>query len=147
MRAPVETYSSAHNSADALIALRGELNRTNLIAKGYDILKKKSCVEFMSTSFVRGITLRDAFIIVDECQNMTYHELDSIISRLNENCRVAFCGDIRQADLFKNGLENFYRVLGAMDEFDFIEFKKEDIVRSELVKNYIIKKDEVLGKL
>lgn len=122
---------------------------TELLGRGdaYEILKKKGLVHFTSTSFVRGINLRDAVLIVDESQNMSYHELDSIITRLNENCRIIFCGDIRQADLYKNGLQDFYSVLKAMDEFDFIEFQKEDIVRSELVKNYIIKKEEILNKL
>jgi phosphate starvation-inducible PhoH-like protein len=120
---------------------------TELFGRGdsYEIMKKKGIVHFTSTSFVRGINLRDAIIIVDECQNMTYHELDSIITRLNENCRIIFCGDMRQADLYKNGLEDFYKVLRSMDEFDFVEFTKEDIVRSKLVKNYIIKKDEILN--
>jgi phosphate starvation-inducible PhoH-like protein len=122
---------------------------TELLGRGdaYEILKKKSLVHFTSTSFVRGINLRDAVLVVDESQNMTYHELDSIITRLNDNCKIIFCGDIRQADLYKNGLQDFYNVLKAMDEFDFIEFQKEDIVRSELVRNYIIKKEEVLNKL
>lgn len=122
---------------------------TELLGRGdaYEILKKKNIVHFTSTSFVRGINLRDAVLVVDETQNMSYHELDSIITRLNENCRIIFCGDIRQADLYKNGLQDFYSVLKAMDEFDFVEFQKEDIVRSELVKNYIIKKEEILNKL
>lgn len=113
----------------------------------YDILKKKGIVHFTSTSFVRGINLNNAVIIVDECQNMTYHELDSIITRLEENCRIYFCGDMRQADLRKNGLVDFYRVLNAMDEFHFVEFQKDDIVRSQLVKNYIVKKEEILDKM
>jgi len=112
----------------------------------YEILKKKQQVQFSSTSYVRGINLRNAVIVVDETQNMTYHELDSIITRLNDNCRIMFCGDIRQADLYKNGLEDFYSVLKSMDEFDFVDFQKEDIVRSDLVKNYIIKKEEILNK-
>ena len=78
---------------------------------------------------------------------MSYHELDSIITRLEENCRVYFCGDMRQADLANNGLKDFFKVLKSMGEFDFTEFQKEDIVRSQLVKNYIIKKEEVLGRL
>jgi phosphate starvation-inducible protein PhoH len=120
---------------------------TELFGRGdsYEIMKKKGVVHFTSTSFVRGINLRNAIVIVDECQNMTYHELDSIITRLNDNCRIIFCGDMRQADLYKNGLEDFFRVIRSMNEFDFIEFQKEDIVRSELVKNYIIRKDEVLN--
>lgn len=113
----------------------------------YDILKKKGLVHFTSTSYVRGINLRNAVIVVDETQNMTYHELDSIITRLNDNCKIMFCGDIRQADLYKNGLEDFYSVLKNMDEFDFVDFKKEDIVRSDLVRNYIIKKEQILNKM
>lgn len=122
---------------------------TELLGRGdaYEILKKKSIVHFMSTSFIRGTTLRDAVIIVDECQNMTYHELDSIVTRLGDNCLVMFCGDIKQADLYKNGFESFYRVLKEMDEFDFVNFDKEDIVRSPFVKNYIIKKEEVLNQM
>lgn len=121
---------------------------TELLGRGdsYEILKKKGIVHFMSTSFIRGVTLRNAVIVVDETQNMSYHELDSLITRLGDNCRIIFCGDIRQSDLYKNGFEDFYKVIRSMDEFDFIEFEKEDIVRSELVKNYIIKKDEVLNK-
>jgi phosphate starvation-inducible protein PhoH len=121
---------------------------TELLGRGdsYEILKKKGVVHFMSTSFIRGITLNNAFIIVDETQNMSYHELDSLITRLGDNCRVIFCGDNRQADLYKNGFEDFYKVIRNMNEFDFIEFEKDDIVRSDLVKNYIIKKDEILNR-
>lgn len=112
----------------------------------YDILKHKGYIDFMSTSFIRGINLRNSYIVVDECQNMTYHELDSIITRLEENCSIIFCGDIRQADLTKNGAADFYRVLKNMDSFNFIEFTKDDIVRSNLVKDYIIKKEQILNK-
>lgn len=120
-----------------------------LLGRGdaYEILKAKSIVHFTSTSFVRGINLDNTILIVDECQNMSYHELDSIITRLEENCRVYFCGDMRQADLPNNGLVDFFKVLRAMDQFDFTEFQKEDIVRSKLVKDYIIKKEEVLNRL
>ena len=78
-----------------------------LFARGdaYSILKQKSLVEFMTTSFIRGITLKHAVILVDECQNMSFHELDSIITRIGQNCRVIFCGDFRQADLEKNGMQ------------------------------------------
>lgn len=113
----------------------------------YDILKKKGLVHFSSTSYIRGINLRNAVIVVDETQNMSYHELDSIITRLNDNCRIMFCGDIKQADLYKNGFEDFYEVLSNMDEFDFVDFQKEDIVRSNLVKSYIIKKEEILNRM
>lgn len=122
---------------------------TEMLGRGdaYEIMKKKGYVHFMSTSFIRGTTLRDAVIIVDECQNMTYHELDSIITRLGDNCRVMFCGDIKQADLYRNGFQDFYSVLQKMEEFDFVDFAQDDIVRSDFVKSYIIKKDEVLNKM
>ena len=106
----------------------------------YEILKTKGLVHFMTTSFIRGVTLRNAVILIDECQNMSFHELDSIITRIGQGCRVIFCGDFRQADLQKNGLKDFVRVLKAMNEFDFIDFEVRDIVRSEFVKQYITAK-------
>lgn len=109
----------------------------------YGILKQKSLVEFMTTSFIRGITLKHAVILIDECQNMSFHELDSIITRMGQGCRVIFCGDFRQADLKQNGMQDFMKILKRMGEFDFIEFEIEDIVRSEFVKNYIIAKNEL----
>ena len=109
----------------------------------YGILKQKSLVEFMTTSFIRGITLKHAVILIDECQNMSFHELDSIITRMGQNCKVIFCGDFRQADLKQNGMQDFLKILKRMNEFDFIEFEVEDIVRSEFVKNYIIAKNEL----
>ena len=117
----------------------------DLFSRGdaYEILKNKGLVHFMTTSFIRGITLRDAIIMIDECQNMSLHELDSIITRIGENCRVIFCGDFRQADLKANGLQDFIRVLKRMERFTFIEFEVEDIVRSDFVKQYIIAKNEL----
>ena len=109
----------------------------------YEILKTKGLVHFMTTSFVRGITLKDAVIMVDECQNMSFHELDSIITRVGTNCRVIFCGDFRQSDLKTNGLESFMEILKNMGAFDFIDFEIKDIVRSEFVKDYIIAKTEL----
>ena len=109
----------------------------------YGILKQKSLVEFMTTSFIRGITLKHAVILIDECQNMSFHELDSIITRIGQGCRVIFCGDFRQADLKQNGMQDFMKILKRMGDFDFIEFEVEDIVRSEFVKNYIIAKNEL----
>src|SRR5210317_1833436 len=104
----------------------------------YEILKTKSIVHFMTTSLIRGITLRNAVILIDECQNMSFHELDSIITRIGENCRVIFCGDFRQSDLSDNGLSQFIRILKAMGEFELVEFDPVDIVRSGFVKKYIM---------
>lgn len=109
----------------------------------YEILKNKNLVQFMTTSFIRGITLRDSVVIVDECQNMSFHELDSIITRIGEGSRIIFCGDFRQSDLGKNGLHEFIRIIKAMDRFDLIDFQISDIVRSGFVKDYIIAKTEL----
>jgi len=109
----------------------------------YEILKTKGLIHFMTTSFIRGVTLRNATIMIDECQNMSFHELDSIITRIGQGCRVVFCGDFRQSDLQKNGLQDFVRVLKAMEEFDFVDFDIKDIVRSEFVKQYITAKTDL----
>ena len=109
----------------------------------YEILKTKGLVHFMTTSFVRGVTLRNATILIDECQNMTFHELDSIITRVGQGCRVIFCGDFRQSDLRTNGLKDFIRILKAMDSFDLVDFEISDIVRSNFVKSYITAKTEL----
>jgi len=115
----------------------------------YDILKSKNIVEFMSTSFIRGITLEDCIILVDECQNMSSMELHSIMTRVGENSKIVFSGDIRQDDLTnprykeESGLRDFLKILDTMNEFDFIEYDYQDIVRSGLVKSYIIAKDKL----
>ena len=114
---------------------------------GYDILKSKHLVEFTTTSFLRGVTFEDAVIIVDESQNMSIAELDTVMTRVGENCRIIFCGDFRQSDLIRaeerKGLLTFMKILDRMSCFEKIEFGKEDIVRSALVKNYIISKLEL----
>jgi phosphate starvation-inducible protein PhoH len=110
----------------------------------YEILKKKQALFFMTTSYMRGITLTDCTIFVDETQNMTFHELDSIITRVGENCRIIFCGDFKQADLKKNGMHQFISVIKEMEEdFDIIEFTSDDIVRSDFVKRYIKTKERL----
>lgn len=106
----------------------------------YSILKSKGEVEFKTTSFIRGITIRDSVVIVDEIQNMSFQELDSIITRIGPNCRVILCGDYNQADLPGTGVIKFMKIISHMDSFDFIEFNTEDIVRSGLVKEYILAK-------
>lgn len=114
---------------------------------GYEILKTKHMVEFTTTSYLRGMTFDDAIIIVDESQNMSGQELDTIMTRVGENCRIIFCGDFRQTDLIRHeerkGLLTFMRILDRMACFEKVEFGKEDIVRSALVKNYIISKMEL----
>jgi predicted ribonuclease YlaK len=110
----------------------------------YGNLKSQETVKFWSTSFLRGTTLDNSIIIVDEFQNLNFHELDSIITRVGENTKICFCGDASQSDLQKtnerNGIVDFMTVLRKMPSFDIIEFGVDDIVRSGLVKEYIIAK-------
>lgn len=112
----------------------------------YGNLKQQETIKFWSTSFLRGTTLDNSIIIVDEFQNMNFHELDSIITRVGENSRIVFCGDGRQSDLVKdkerNGISDFMDVLRKMPSFDVIEFGIDDIVRSGLVKEYLVAKIE-----
>lgn len=113
----------------------------------YGNLKQQETIKFWSTSFLRGTTLDNSIIIVDEFQNLTFHELDSIITRVGENSKIMFCGDATQSDLQKtndkNGIIDFMKILRAMPSFDIVEFDVNDIVRSGIVKEYIIAKMEV----
>lgn len=107
----------------------------------YDILKTKGLVHFMTTSFIRGVTLKNSVILIDECQNMTFHELDSIITRVGRDCRIIFSGDFKQTDIKNNGIRPFLRILKTMGSFDLINFEVKDIVRSDFVKEYIIARE------
>ena len=102
-------------------------------------------IEFLTTSFIRGITINDAVVIVDEAQNCTFHELCSIITRLGENCRFILCGDYYQSDFVKqsekSGLYSFINIINNMKYFDHIEFEWNDIVRSGLVRDFIMTKE------
>ena len=113
----------------------------------YGNLKAQETIKFWSTSFIRGTTLDNAIIIVDEFQNLNFHELDSIITRVGENSRIIFCGDASQTDLVKtndrNGIHDFLNILRKMPSFDIIEYGIDDIVRSGLVKEYIIAKLDI----
>lgn len=113
----------------------------------YDILKKENLIEFMSTSFIRGITFENTAILVDECQNMNWGELSTVMTRVGEYSRISFCGDTKQSDLRerdgKNDLLKLMRVCKIMDEFDFIQMDSDDIVRSNFQKQFIIKCEEL----
>lgn len=117
----------------------------------YQILKQKGMLQFMSTSFVRGLTFDNAIIIVDECQNMTYQELDTVMTRVGESSKIIFCGDMKQDDLKISkhradisGLKDFVRVISKMNAFTVVEFTVDDIVRSGIVKEYLIVKEREL---
>jgi predicted ribonuclease YlaK len=113
----------------------------------YGNLKNQGTISFWSTSFIRGTTLDNAVIIVDEFQNLNFHELDSIITRVGENTKIMFCGDATQSDLIKtnekNGIIDFMRILHQMPSMEIIEFGLEDIVRSGLCKEYLVAKAEL----
>lgn len=113
----------------------------------YGNLKTQGTISFWSTSFIRGTTLDNAIIIVDEFQNLNFHELDSIITRVGENSKIMFCGDATQSDLVKtnerNGIVDFMRILRVMPSMSMIEFGIEDIVRSGLCKEYLVAKMEL----
>jgi len=110
----------------------------------YDKLKGQSSLFFLSTSFLRGLTFDNSIIIVDECQNLNFHELDTIITRVGQDSKIVFCGDFDQTDLIRqnerNGLHNFLRILNEMEEFNCVEFTLGDIVRSGFVRSYLINK-------
>ena len=110
----------------------------------YDNLRAQETISFWSTSFIRGVTLDNAIVIVDEFSNLNFHELDSMITRIGEESKIMFCGDITQTDLTrendKSGISDFIRILEEMKEFSCIEFDINDIVRSGLVKSYLISK-------
>ena len=113
----------------------------------YDNLKAQETISFWSTSFLRGTTLDNAIVLVDECQNLNFHELDSIMTRVGNDSKIIFAGDIAQTDLVKtnekNGILDFMKILEIMDEFANIEFDVNDIVRSGLIRNYIITKLQI----
>ena len=110
----------------------------------YDNLRAQETISFWSTSFIRGVTLDNAIVLVDEFSNLNFHELDSMITRIGDDSNVMFCGDITQSDLTrendKSGINDFIRILEEMKEFACIEFDINDIVRSGLVKSYLLSK-------
>tara|TARA_R110000823_G_scaffold109740_2_gene229473 strand:+ start:95 stop:847 length:753 start_codon:yes stop_codon:yes gene_type:complete len=110
----------------------------------WDRLAEQGYIEFISTSFIRGTTFTNSILLADEIQNMTFEELDTIVTRVGHTSKIIYCGDIRQTDLKKKddktGLPKFLDIVQGMKEFSRFEFGMDDIVRSSLVKNYIIAK-------
>ena len=113
----------------------------------YDRLKSQGSFYFLSTSFLRGLTFDNAIIIVDECQNLNFHELDTIVTTVGQDAKIIFCGDFKQTDLTrqneKNVLHDFTKILEEMDEFNVTEFTIGDIVRSGFVRSYLIQKTKL----
>lgn len=118
----------------------------NLFGKSdaWDRLEEQGYVEFVSTSFIRGLSFDDAIIIVDEMQNMDFDEMDTVMTRVGYRSKIIWCGDYRQSDLQrkreKSGIKQFFDVARRMFAFTMIEFVPDDIVRSSLVKDYILAK-------
>lgn len=135
----IDQYSKPYQSIAAQL-----FNRKD----AYDMLRERGLLIFETTSYLRGDTFDDSCIIVDEIENMTFHELDSVITRIGENTRVMFVGDGNQSDLRqqkdRNGMFAFLEILNEMpDEFATVEFNWEDIVRSDLVRKYIMTKESM----
>jgi predicted ribonuclease YlaK len=111
----------------------------------YQRLEEQGYIDFISTSFIRGMSFDDAIIIVDEMQNLTFEEIDTVMTRVGYRSKIIWCGDYRQTDLNKkkndmSGILKFFDIAVRMSAFTKIEFTPEDIVRSSLVKDYILAK-------
>lgn len=115
----------------------------------WDMLLSQKTIQFESTSFIRGVTLDNTIVIVDEMQNLNFHELDSVITRIGVNSRILFCGDYYQSDFRTNekkGLLEFMEIIDCMVSFDIIKFGWEDIIRSDFVRDYIMTKEMIQEK-
>lgn len=113
--------------------------------EAWEKLKVQGHIEFLSTSFIRGMTINNAIVVVDEMQNLTFHELDSVITRIGRNCKFIMCGDYYQSDFDKEkdrtGILKFLEIIESLNSFKVIEFGWEDIVRSDFVRDYIMTKE------
>jgi phosphate starvation-inducible protein PhoH len=120
-----------------------------LIGRGdaWHVLLNKNIVEFQTTSFLRGLTFTDCIIIFDEFQSATFHEIDTVLTRIGENCRFFLCGDYNQNDLNnkkeKSGFQDAMRILQRVGDVSQINFTIEDIVRSGFVKKYLMEKEKL----
>lgn len=114
-------------------------------ASTYDDMKEAGLMFFVPTSFIRGLTWDDAIVIVEECQNMSFHEINSIVTRLGENSRVIFTGDTNQTDLRPHecGMQQLLNIVDNIDAFAKVEFTRHDIVRSNVVKSWIVAMEEM----
>lgn len=114
----------------------------------YERMKERGIIEFMPTSFIRGLNWNNAIVVVDEVQNLNFHEINSVLTRLGKDSRVILCGDYIQSDLNKSkndvtGMQKFLRVIQRMNHtFDYVRFTTNDIVRSEFVRDWIVALEE-----
>jgi phosphate starvation-inducible protein PhoH len=117
----------------------------NYKSNNYQNMKEIGVVDFESTSYMRGETFDHTIVIFDEVQNASFQEIDTVMTRCGENTKMIFVGDGRQADLRKNGLNDFMTIIRKMDCHGGVEFTVEDVVRSGIVKEYLTAKEEVLA--
>lgn len=112
-------------------------------ASTYKDMKAAGLVEFVTTTFIRGVTWDDAIIIADEIQNFNADEINTLMTRVGKNSRVVLCGDTKQDDLKKksndsSGMGHLLKVIPHMDSFSMVKFEHADIVRSAFVRDWII---------
>ena len=113
-------------------------------ANTYDGMKDAGLIQFITTSYIRGLTWDNAIIVIDEGQNMTEHEIHSVMTRIGQNTRIIFTGDLSQSDLIngkrseKTGMKQMLRVIERMKEFSAVCFTVDDIVRSSFVKSWLV---------
>lgn len=112
-------------------------------ADAYEKLKDMGKVEFMSSSFMRGDTFDNCIVVVDECQNFSWQELNTVSTRIGKSAKIIFCGDGKQDDLHykKNdtsGFGDFISVTRQISEFRNFKFTSDDIVRSSFVKQWVM---------
>lgn len=114
----------------------------------YHKLKDQGTIQFTTTTAMRGMSFDNSVVVVDECQNMTFQELDTVVTRIGHQSKIIFVGDTTQNDLLKKnndttGMPDFIKIASSMKEFVRIHFTSDDIVRSSLVKSYIIAKEKL----
>lgn len=115
----------------------------------YDDMKAAGLITFMPTSSVRGLTWYNSIVFVDEAQNLNFHEIDSIMTRVGHNSRVIITGDIPQSDLShsgrdKSGMKDLLNVANNMQDVTSIRFTRNDIVRGEFVKSWICATEDLV---
>lgn len=131
----MEVYETPYSTICSKLFDRGD---------AYQLLKNKGIVEFESTSFLRGTTIDDAIIIIDEAQNLSYQELKTVLTRVGDNSKIVICGDINQDDLTsaryneESGLRSIMKIMDRIPSVSKVEFEIQDIVRSGFVKEFII---------
>ena len=112
-----------------------------------EVLKKieNGMIEIAPLAFMRGRTLSNAFIILDESQNTTSIQMKMFLTRLGENSRMIVNGDLSQVDLpsgTKSGLRESMNILKDIEDIGFIEFEETDVVRNPLVSKIVGKYEE-----